>query len=201
MGELLKYARDKEDLVLYHADYPEDLWVLGTSSMCADLARYTTSKLLSYPFSVDPTFQMGKFEVTPVVYKNLMLKSRRTQENPIYLGPAMIHHKKTYGAYRSLAGTLALKCKGFTDVKGFVTDGEVELQRAFDGSLPTGQSLRCFKHFESNCKEKLREIGIKTQERSKVFLAQSFWCPGERRRLFRCKRRNRSPNAFRCKEG
>ena len=123
VGELLKYARDNEDLVLYHADYPEGLWVLGTSSMCADLARYTTSELLSYPFSVDPTFQMGKFEVTPVVYKTLMLKSRRTQENPIYLGPAMIHHKKTYDAYRSLAGSLALKCKGLTDAKGWSLTG------------------------------------------------------------------------------
>ena len=70
--ELLKYARDKGDLLLHHADFPEDRWVFGTSTMCSDLSKYTTSDLLSYPFCVDPTFKMGGFEVTPVVYKHLL---------------------------------------------------------------------------------------------------------------------------------
>ncbi|CAH3176865.1 unnamed protein product [Porites lobata] len=65
VGDLLKYARDKEDLVLHHSDVPEDLWVLGTSSMCSELERSTSSDILSHPFSVDPTFSLGKFEVTP----------------------------------------------------------------------------------------------------------------------------------------
>ena len=76
--ELLKYARDKGDLLLHHSDFPEDRWVFGTSTMCSDLSKYTTSDLLSYPFCVDPTFKMGQFEVTPVVYKHLLLKSKRT---------------------------------------------------------------------------------------------------------------------------
>lgn len=138
--------------------------------MSADLSRFTTSDFLSHPFSVDPTFQMGHFEVTPVVYKNLILKSQRTHESPIFLGPTMIHHKKTYDAYRSLAGTLVSKCKGFSKAKGFITDGEEELQRAFQNNLENAQSLRCFKHFESNCKEKLREIGIRQRKDQRYFL-------------------------------
>ena len=59
--DLLKYARDKEDLILHHSDFPEDRWVLGTNSMCSALAKFTSSDVISYSFSVDPTFQMGQF--------------------------------------------------------------------------------------------------------------------------------------------
>ena len=39
---------------------------------------------------------MGQFEVTPVVYKHLLSNSKRTNGSPVFLGPTMIHHKKTY---------------------------------------------------------------------------------------------------------
>ena len=42
---------------------PEDLWVLGTK-LCEDMTRFCTSPVSSYPFSVDPTFNFGKYEVT-----------------------------------------------------------------------------------------------------------------------------------------
>ena len=70
--ELLKYAWDKDEMILHHSDYPEDRWVLGTATMFSDLLKYTTSDLLCYPFCVDPTFKMGQFEVTAVVYKHLL---------------------------------------------------------------------------------------------------------------------------------
>jgi len=114
--------------------------------MYSDLSKYTTSDLLTYPFCVDPTFKMGQFEVTPVVYKHLLLKSKRTKESPVFLGPTMIHHKKTYEAYRTLAATCAAKCKGLSKAKGFVTDGEEALSRAFEDELKNTRSLRCFKH-------------------------------------------------------
>lgn len=179
VDELLKYARDKDDLILHHSDYPEDRWVLGTATMCSDLSKYTTSDLLCYPFSVDPTFKMGQFEVTPVVYKNLLLKSKRTNESPVFLGPTMIHHKKTYDTYRALAATCAGKCKGLSKAKGFITDGEETLSRAFEDELKNARSLRCFKHFESNCKEKLRTIGIREAKEQRFFLQKVFGVPGK----------------------
>lgn len=175
--DLLKYARDKEDLILHHSDYPEDRWVLGTTSMCSDLSKFTTSDLLCHPLSVDPTFKMGQFEVTPVVYKNLLLKLKRTDESPVFLGPTMIHHKKTYDAYRTLAATCTAKCKGLSNAKGFITDGEVNLQKAFTDELKNATSLRCFKHFQSNCKEKLRQIGIRESKEQRFFLQRVFGVP------------------------
>ena len=43
--------------------------------MYSELDISTSSDILSHPFSVDPTFRLGKFEVTPVVFKNLLLKA------------------------------------------------------------------------------------------------------------------------------
>ena len=60
VDDLLRYAHDEDDLVLHHSDFPEDLWVLGTSSMGRELVRSTTSDILSHPFSMDPTIQSGQ---------------------------------------------------------------------------------------------------------------------------------------------
>ena len=179
VDELLRYARDKDDLVLHHSDYPEDLWVFGTSSMCDALVRSTTSDILSCPFSVDPTFSLGKFEVTPIVFNNLILKSKRTDGNPIFLGPTMLHHSKSEAEYQMLATTCVRKCSSLKDAKGFVTDGETALQNAFQEQLKNSQSLRCFKHFENNCKNKLRELGIRSEKDQKYFLGKTFGVRGK----------------------
>ena len=73
--DLSKYSRDKEDLILHCSDFPEDRWVLVANSMRSAQVKFTSSDVISHPFTVDPTFQMGQFEVTPVVFKNLLLKS------------------------------------------------------------------------------------------------------------------------------
>ena len=147
--------------------------------MCFDLSKYTTSDLLCYPLCVDPTLKLGQFEVTPVVYKHLLLKSKRTNKSPVFLGPTMIHHTKTYDIYRALAATCAGKCKGLSKAKGFITDDEETLARAFEDNLKNARGLRCLKHFESNCKEKLRIIGIREAKEQRFFLQKAFGVPGK----------------------
>lgn len=66
VDKLLLYSKQKDETVgLEHHDVPEDLWILGKPHMCQDLSRSCTSDSLSHPYSVDPTFNFGKFEVTP----------------------------------------------------------------------------------------------------------------------------------------
>ena len=154
VNDLLIYARHKEDSpILHHSDFPTDTWVLGTEVMCSDISRFTTSENLSYPLSIDPTFNMGPFEVTPVVYKHLFLKSRRTGENPIFLGPTMLHHRKTSENYRILSSVCATNIKNLNQAKGFVTDGEESLIQAWSAEIHKAKHLRCFqtaKHKETN---------------------------------------------------
>ena len=70
INELPLYSKQKDEtVVLEHQDVPEDLWILGKPHMYQDLSRFCTSDSLSHPYSVDPTFNLGKFEVTPFSYK------------------------------------------------------------------------------------------------------------------------------------
>ena len=58
--------------------------VLATENQLADLAKYSTSEL-------DPTFNLGPYECTPMSYRNLLLKSKRSGVSPIRFGPVLIH--------------------------------------------------------------------------------------------------------------
>ena len=67
--------------------------------------------------------------------------------------------------------------------KGFITDGEENLQQAFEDELKNTRSYRCFKLFENNCKEKLREIGVRHKKKQRFFLHQLFGIPGKQQRI------------------
>ncbi|CAH3132305.1 unnamed protein product [Pocillopora meandrina] len=86
-----------EKVVLLHEDM--QLWVLDTDIMCSDLVKFSCSESLSHPIRIDPTFNM----VTQVVYKQLFLRTKRYGQNPVFLVPTMLHHKKNFDTYKVLA--------------------------------------------------------------------------------------------------
>ena len=173
VDDLMNYARHKEQVVLRHEDIPVDLWVLGTDTMCKDVGRLSSSESLSHPISIDPTFNMGQYEVTPIVYKHLLLASKRTGESPIFLGPTMLHHKKNVDTYKVFAATCVASCKGLEKAKGY-TDGEAALDRAWKTELTKATYLRCLRHFKGNCQQKLRELGVREAKSQKFFLDKVF---------------------------
>ena len=94
---------------------PADLWDLGTDVMCVDVGKFTSCEQLSHSISIDPTFDMGQFEVTPVVYRHLFLTSKKTGNHPIFLGPTMIHHWKDFQTDKVLSSTCVAVCKGLEE--------------------------------------------------------------------------------------
>ena len=67
-SELLQHTKNSEESIVFeHHDVPEDLWVLAKPHMMTDLSRFCTSDQLNHLLSVDPTFNFGKFEVTPFI--------------------------------------------------------------------------------------------------------------------------------------
>ena len=85
-----------------HHDVPEDLWLLAKPHMTTDLSRFCTSDQLSYPLSVDPGFNFGKFEVTPFTYNHLFLKRRWTGMAPSFINPTAIHYSKQKSVYKKI---------------------------------------------------------------------------------------------------
>ena len=69
VAELSLYSQSKDEpFIIKHHDGPEDLWVLSKAHMNRDLSQFCTLEIRSHPFCVDPTFNFGKFEVTPFSY-------------------------------------------------------------------------------------------------------------------------------------
>ena len=145
--------------------------MLGTKHMTNDLSRCCTSEKLSHPFSVDPTFSFGKFEVTPFTYKHLFLKCKRAGEAPTFLGPTALQYSKEKSVYKKIVSAVCNSAPASAEKgKGFITDGEDALHSAVGEVLTHATGLRCFRHFQQNCQGKLRKIGIQQKQNQKSII-------------------------------
>ena len=148
---------------------PEPMCVLATNQQLSDVQRFCTGSPSSSVLSVDPTFNLGPFYVTPTTYKNLLVETERGQ-HPIVLGPILIHQTKTFQPFHYYASTLNPELR---NLKSFGTDGEPELIKAFNVCFPHATHLRCTNHLRQNFKDKLRSLGI-SQTVSSEFLTDIF---------------------------
>ena len=78
------------------------------------------------PVSVDPTFSLGDFSVTCIVYRHL-IKDRRTGESPIMLGPILVHQRKLFETYHFSISSLIRFAPSLDHILAFGTDGEEAL--------------------------------------------------------------------------
>ena len=84
---------------------PEPMCVLATNQQLVDIERFCTGEQSSI-LSVDPTFNLGPFSVTPMTYQNLLTETTRNRNHPILLGPILIHQTKTLRPFHYFASTL-----------------------------------------------------------------------------------------------
>ena len=110
---------------------PEPMCVLATRQQLDDLERFCTGENFSV-MSVDPTFNLGPFYVTPLTYKNKLARSRKKNgSNPLLLGPIFVHQTKTFHSFHYFASTLVRLNPNLHQIRAFGTDGECELFKAF----------------------------------------------------------------------
>lgn len=166
---------EEESIIWSHSDIPDDMWVLGTSRMINDLSHAAGG----LPLSVDPTFNHGEFEVTPITYRHQLLlsKSKNVQgewNNTTLVGPTIVHHVKSEETFdrgiREVSRRTGLDHQKF----GLITDGEVALINACAQNMPESVPLRCTAHFKENCREYLKSIGIKGEIDQSFFLDVIF---------------------------
>ena len=60
-----------------------------------DMVRFLTNPIEFAVMVVDPTFNFGEFNVTPIVYRNLLLEHRTKGHSPVMLGPMLVHQQKS----------------------------------------------------------------------------------------------------------
>ena len=176
VDELLLHSKNSDEpLILEHHDIPEDLWVLGKPHMSRDLSRFCTSEIQSHPLCVDPTFNFGKYEVTPFSYKNLLLKCKRTKEPPVFIGPPALHYSQTKTVYRKIPYAVCASCPELSRKgRGYITDGEKALHDALGETMTKAKGLRCFNHFKENCKSKLKSVGVNNKQDQTFFVERVF---------------------------
>ena len=139
---------------------PEPAVVLASDQQLNNLVRFGTSPQEFGVITIDPTFSLGEFDVTPLTYRHILLVTRRSNQSPIFLGPLLIHYKKTFSTYLFFASSLIGLRPYLEGMRAFGTDGEVALFKAFSHEFGFSQHLTCFIHVRRNIKDKLNECSV-----------------------------------------
>ena len=152
---------------------PFPMCVLSYEWQLQDLVRFAANNQKFCIMTVDTTYNLGQFYVTPITYHHLMLKNVKTGKHPIILGPILIHQKVDFAAFNYFASTLIGCKRELAKVMAFGTDGDKALIEAFVHNFPYAIQLRCFIHFKRNVEEKLKSFGIPSKEADE-FIADIF---------------------------
>ena len=70
---------------------PEPMAVLATNRQLHDMARFLTDSQQHTVMGIDPTFNFGDFNVTPIAFRYLPLEHRQEGHSPIILEPVLVH--------------------------------------------------------------------------------------------------------------
>ena len=160
--QILAYNEELHDKIIWHhSDLPDDLWVLGTSKMRTEIINSVNKR----PLSVDPTFNFGAFEVTPITYRHHFIESRSKNidgewTDAVIIGPTIVHHGKSEEVYDIGISSVARKARLTSATFGYITDGESALISGCKKNFSNAQDMRCTKHFKSNCEDQLKDIGV-----------------------------------------
>ncbi|CAC5395348.1 unnamed protein product [Mytilus coruscus] len=167
MFQLIKACKDQQSL----AD-PYIRLVQCAAEFCcicsSDLQLMEMDMFLTNPsectiMGIDPTFNLGEFVVTPIVYKNLKLIHRRTGECPTFLGPVLIHQTKTEGAFDFFASSIVSLRNTLADKLFIGTDDECSIFNSFSRHgryMPISKNMQCQRHVRLNLERKLHVLGI-----------------------------------------
>ena len=145
------HAADELFVVMWHA-YSEDtmkkcIWDIKTAPEPAvvltdgqqqstyNVCHFCTSSFMFGLLTVDPTFCLGDFNVTPtctcITYRHLLLERRKHHQHPILLGPLLVHYGKTFSSYLFFASSLIGQDGQNEGIKVIGTDDEQQLSNAF----------------------------------------------------------------------
>ena len=156
-----KLAQGKGELFVQDVKAaPEPQSVLFYRWQVDDLVRFCTNNSNFSVLTVDTTFNLGDFFVTPMTYHHLLLENIRTGNHPIMIGPMLVHQRMQFATFNYFASTLIGSNKQIRNVLAFGTDGDKNLTEALGHNFPFALQLRCFIHFKKNVQEKLRDLGL-----------------------------------------
>ena len=90
--------------------------------------------------------------------------------NPVHIGPVMIHHRKLVSSYRFIGSSLKRIDDRIKNLKVFGTDDEENIITAFNAEFPEAVNLQCFRHFLKNVEKRLSKWKLADREEVSYFL-------------------------------
>lgn len=144
--------------------------VLSTDQQLNDIERFCVPQDFGNTsiLGIDPTFNLGDFYVTVTTYENRILRNRKTGKHPIFIGPMLVHQRRTYETYFHFASELLKYRKELVSLNAIGTDGEDQLRSAFSMVFPSAVKLLCSLHKRDNIKTKLRSLGVPEQQSKEI---------------------------------
>ena len=133
--------------------------MLANERQLNDLHRFCCNVKLFKPLTVDPTFNIGEFNVTPISYENLLLETKPGQ-HPTLIGPVLEHEMKTKETYSLFCGALRTLKPDLANLLAYGTDDEEALSSAFRENFERTTQLLCSIHLKKNVENRLVEMGI-----------------------------------------
>ena len=129
---IMQSAEDRDGKFVRHTrPSPEPAFVVACDRQLDDLVRFCTIPDDFTILTVDPTFNLGDFDVTPTSYRHCLLKTVRSGNSPVFIGPTLIHYRKNFHTYLFFVSTLIwLRCE-LQALRAFGTDGEKALADTF----------------------------------------------------------------------
>ena len=109
-----------------------------------DMVRFLTSNYRFTVLSVDTTYKLGEFYVTPMAYHHVMVEDIKTKKHLVMLGPLLVHQKVDFTAFNYFVSTLIGLKKELRNVLAFGSDGDKALVEALSHNFPYAIQLHCF---------------------------------------------------------
>ena len=139
----------------------EPFCVVGTNRQLNDLKRFCCNPLEYRPLTIDPTFDFGPYNVTPISYQQLMVRRREDGNHPTMIGPVLLHEKKTQSTYSLSAATLKSLESELKNLMAFGTDDEKAFVGEVNESFERAIHLLCEIHVRKNIDTKLVSMKIR----------------------------------------
>ena len=103
---------------------PEPMAVVFFDWQLNDLERFCTNNHSFSVLSVDTTFNLGDFFVTPTTYRHLMLEDGK---HPAIIGPVLVHQQLKFSSFNYFFSTLVSANKQLHHVLAVGSDGDKAL--------------------------------------------------------------------------
>ena len=97
--DLLEQHYGSEKNFVRNVNFAESVMsVVGTDQQFEDIVRFCTNENIAYGsvLGIDPTFNLGDFFVTPMVFEHKMIKNKTTGKHPNFIGPTLIHQDRKF---------------------------------------------------------------------------------------------------------